>query len=51
MISLSAPDSVSEADGEFDIMLTSDIAPIENHPITITTLNVDDSEGQSFDYF
>ena len=51
VISLSAPDSVSEADGSFDITLTSDIIPVQNHPITITSLNVDDSAGQSFDYF
>ena len=51
VISLSAPDSVDEDDGKFDITLTSNIVPVENHPITITSLVVDDSTGQGFDYF
>ena len=51
VISLSAPDSVDEDDGTFDITLTSNITLVANHPINITTLVVDDSAGQSFDYF
>ena len=51
VISLTAPESAREADGKFDITLTSNIVPLVNHPITITTLDVDDSTGQSHDYF
>ena len=51
VISLSAPDSVDENDGTFDITLTSNLVPVENHPISITSLVVDDTTGQSFDYF
>ena len=51
VISLTAPDSISEFDGTFDITLTSNIAPLVNHPIIITTLEVDDTTGQNFDYF
>ena len=51
VISLTAPDSVNENDGTFDISLTSNIVPVANHPIIITSLGVDDSTEQSFDYF
>ena len=51
VISFTAPDTVDEDDGSFEIMLTSNVVPKTGHPITITTLEVDDSTGQSHDYF
>ena len=51
VISFTAPDTADEDDGSFEIMLTSNIVPKIGHPITITTLEVDDSTGQSHDYF
>ena len=51
IISITTPDSINESAGTFDITLTSNIEPLVNHPIVITSLNVNDTVGQNYDYF